>query len=181
MVKGNTDWPAGEAPSGDWPHLLRVGSLIGAVVAVILLAAVLRTGAPERPPVGPGRAAAAPSAPLPGSPAPPAADPVRLEQAVPLARRAAADMARLAASGTEWTAQLALLCDAERVQGILDAHGSHGDLYLLPALHNDAACFRICWGAYADADAARRAADLARPLRAIAATPMPRRVAEVLE
>jgi septal ring-binding cell division protein DamX len=168
----------------DWSHLLSVGGLIGAVLGVLLLAATLRTDAPSSPLL----------APTTPPPTVDAARPIRPTAAVPteasvlppvapvdrLARRASADLERIAQDGDGWTAQLAVLCDPARVAPLIDRFGDRTALHVLPSLHQDNPCFRICWNRYPTRDEAKRAADLPAALRAIEARPLPKQVAEVV-
>jgi len=54
-------------------------------------------------------------------------------------------------------------------------------LHILPSIHRDEACFRICWGQYGTAAAAKAARDLPESLRRIAPSPLPKPVVEVVE
>jgi hypothetical protein len=172
----------------DWKQLLSFGGLAGAVLAILLLGALLSTDSPRTTiqaglgPPAPGADLTTPTAPPPETSrtTPPAdrapADP----PADHLARRALADLERM--TGAQgWTAQLAVLCDAEHVGALTERFGDDDAYYLLPVLHGDTACFRICWNRYPTREQAASAADLPRAMRAIESRPLPKNIAEVVE
>jgi len=163
----------------DWKQLLSFGGLAGAVVAILLLGAALSTDSPPtmiQARLGPP----APGAELTTPTAPPPEEPRTAPPADHLARRALADLERM--TGAQgFTAQLAVLCDAEQVGVLTDRFGDHDAYYLLPVLHGDTACFRICWNRYATREKAASAADLPRAMRAIESRPLPKNIAEVVE
>jgi hypothetical protein len=172
----------------DWPRLLSFAVLVALVVGVLLLGAILQVDPPATATIEP-----APAAPLEHEPpadlvaaseSPPramGANPPPIRGADRLAARATADLARLAAPGNGWTAQLAVLCDPARVERLVDRFGDRSAFHVLPLMHRDDACFRICWNRYATRDDARGAADLPRELREIQRRPLPKSIAEVVE
>ena len=107
--------------------------------------------------------------------------PVRAAPIDALARRASADIDRLAGSGHTWTAQLAMLCDPAGATEFLERRADDPRLYLLPAIHGESACIRVCWGHYASRDAAKQADDLPAALRAMQNDPLPKAIREILE
>jgi hypothetical protein len=168
----------------DWPRLLTFAVLAVLVLGVLLLGAFLRVDstatdagapAPAGPPEPAGAASRRPSPVLPASASTPARD------VDGLTTRATADLARLAAAGDGWTAQLAVLCDPARVQQLVDRFGDRTAFHVLPSMHGDDACFRVCWNRYATRDEARGAADLPRELREVEPRPLPKSIAEVVE
>ena len=169
----------GDVTGRDWTHLLAVGLLFGSVLGVLIGGAVLSVEpAPVRTiALDPGgdRAAPAPE-PRPSDEAPAAGGSVDR-----LAARAEADLERVSTVGAPWTAQLAVLCDAERAHRVFDEFGSATKLYILPTYHDDRACFVFCWNRYANADRAREAADLPRALAEAFSGAFPKQVADVLK
>ena len=166
----------------DWPHLVSFGTLLVAVVGVLLLGALLRT---EVPGVATGERKAPRTSsgvlvagPLETPQHRPAADGATLDR---LARRAEADAGRLGRASAEWTAQLGLFCDPARVRELFEQFGDQVSFHILPSLYRDEACFRICWGQYGTAAEAKAARDLPEPLRQIVPVPLPKPIDEVLE
>lgn len=182
MAKDRDGGQTAGGGAASWPDLLWAALVIGSVLAVLLLGAVLRVASPAADdPLAPALAAAIPDGPEP----PPAAARVPPHPAVqaadPLAVRLERDLDRVAEAPSSWTAQLALLCETQRVRSFLAAHDDAGDsLYLLPAFHDDRPCVLISWGLYPNPERARAATDLPRALRAVQARPFPKRVDEVL-
>ena len=82
-----------------------------------------------------------------------------------LGRRAMADVDRLESSGGEWTSQVGVYCDPQRVSRLVARLEDPSDLYVLPVLLDDRPCFRVCWGHYADHGRAKQARDLPAALR----------------
>ncbi len=165
----------GAGRSEDWPHLFSFGTLLAAVIGVLLLGAMLRTEAPEAQ-IGRSEVPTTSSGVLVAGPseAPHAA----LDR---LAQRARADAGRLGSASDEWTAQLGLFCDPARVWELFEQFGDLASLHILPSLHRDQACFRICWGQYRTAAEAKAARDLPESLRRIVPSPLPKPVDELLE
>jgi hypothetical protein len=181
--------------SGD-PGILSFVMLAGGILVVVLLAAVMRTD----PPVP--QLLAATDAPVVDTQTDPLVEaPANVDTAVPppstddpaeplppesvldrMARRAGADVERLAASAEGWTAQVGVFCDALRVESIVAEFGEQPALLVLPSYHDDRPCFRVCWNRYRARDSAARATDLPDGLRALlSGDPYPRPVTEVLE
>ncbi len=165
----------GDRHGEDWPHLVSFGTLLAAVVGVLLLGAVLRTEVSEADTGGSG-------APTPSSGVL-LAGPREARHATPdrLTRRAQADAGRLSRASDEWTAQLGLFCDPARVRELFEQFGDLASFHILPSVHRDQACFRICWGQYGTAAEAKAAGDLPESLREIMPSPLPKPVVEVLE
>jgi septal ring-binding cell division protein DamX len=146
-------------------------------------------GPPPAPAASPPASALPSRAPTPVEPraaerlptAPPAAPP-RAEPAGAgvLADRAASDSARLASLGPGWTLQLLVACQQETATALVDRSGGAPSLFVLPASVSGRDCWRLCWGAYPDRDAAAAASDLPATLRAGLDRPIPRSIAEVL-
>jgi septal ring-binding cell division protein DamX len=183
----------------DWPRLLKSAALLGAVLGVLLLGAALRTEpprsgtvAPPLPPVDadvaeptPHVRAAEPEPPRGVEPTPPArgtAAPRVAETASdPLVDRAAGDLERFAQAEGAWTAQLHLLCDRERVEGLLERFGHHSAFHVIPTLYEGRPCFRLCWNRYDTRDEARSASDMPAALRDVQPRPTAKSIREVLE
>jgi septal ring-binding cell division protein DamX len=173
----------------DWPRLLSFAALFAAVLGVLLLGAVLRTDRPREAAVERDLATAPVREDSVRVTAAPTAAPRELaDEGLPpsatvnlLAARAATDLERLAAMGSGWTAQLAVLCDRTRVTQLLERFGEHAPFYVLPSLQGDSACFRICWNRYTEREAAQRAADLPPALREIESRPLPKAISEVVQ
>jgi len=149
------------------------------VLGVLLVAAVLRTEVPLN--------AAEPRLPAPAIPSEiRPLEPVTASESPgaivgdPLEQRAVADLEKLAGDPTGWTAQLAVLCDTERVATLVARFGEHESFHVLPSYHREQACYRICWSRYDTLEAARRASDLPAGLRALEARPLPKPITEVL-
>ena len=159
-----------ENRDGDWPHLVSFGTLLAAVVGVLLLGAVLRTEVPE---TGAGASTTNP----PAQDRPPVLD----EDLDGLAQRLRDDVDRLGRVSDEWTAQLGLFCDPLRVRELFDRFGDLAGFHILPSPHGDEVCFRICWGQYRTAAEAKAARDLPESVRKILPAPFPKPVDEVLE
>ena len=104
------------------------------------------------PAPAPATAAARPAA----APATPPGDGHALlaQGALPDAARA---FARSVAAGprSRYTAQLLTACSPENVQKAVGAGGS--DLFILPVSVKGVACYRVCWGLFADRPAAEAA------------------------
>ena len=166
----------GDGAGRDWTHLLAVGLLFGSVLGALIGGAVLsvepapvRTIALDR---NDDRAAPAPARTSTESTA------AGVDR---LAARAEADLERVATAGAPWTAQLAVLCDAERAHRVFDEFASATQLYVLPTYHDGRACFVFCWNRYANADRAREAADLPHALADSFSGAFPKRLADVLK
>jgi hypothetical protein len=172
----------------DWTNLLSFGGLAGAILGVLLLGAALSADPPS-PRAGSPKSTAPIAERIPDQDPPPlTAEPRHAPRpALPaprtsgLAERAAADLGRMATEPEGWTAQLAVMCDAKRVAGLTERFGEHEAFFLLPVLHGDEACFRICWNRYRTREAAAKAADLPRAMREIEPRPLPKAIAEVVE
>jgi septal ring-binding cell division protein DamX len=175
--------PMDEQRWGRASEMLPFAALLTAVIGVLTLGALMRTPGPAPPP----RPVSAPVAAVGGSllsrPAPGrhTLPPRRKAPAARLAARVATDIERLADEADGWTAQIAVLCDAGRAAELIDRFGNHEALYILPSLHGDAACYRLCWNRYATRAAAKAAHDLPAGLRAVEPSPLPKSLAEVLE
>lgn len=154
----------------DWPHLISFGTLLAAVVGVLLLGAVLRTDLPET-----DAGAATTDPPLQHRPQ------LHDEELDGLAQRLQDDVARLRRVSDEWTTQLGLFCDPLRARELFDRFGDLAAFHILPSLHGDRACYRICWGQYGTAAEAKAARDLPQSVREILPAPLPKLVAEILE
>lgn len=166
----------------DWPQLVSFGTLLAAVLGVLLLGAVLRTAVPEADSGGGGAPTTSSGVRVAGPRAAPRQRPTVADAMLDrLARRAQADAGRLGRASDEWTAQLGLFCDPARVQELFEEFGGLTSFHILPSLHRGAACFRICWGHYRTATEARAARDLPQSLRDIVPSPLPKPVDEVLE
>ena len=176
-----------QSSSSDARHLLSVGLPLGIVLSVLILGAALQSG-PATATSGGQSAVADPPLPPPASygqsrstvpsaaetPAPEAT--VRRPEPAPatldgsgaisrLGRRAMADLGRLESSGDEWTSQVGVYCDPQRVSRLVALLEDASDLYVLPVLLEDRPCFRVCWGHYADHGRAKQARDLPAALR----------------
>lgn len=182
----------------DGRHLLVVGLPVGIVLAVLIVGAVLQSG-PS--PKTDQPLAQAEELPLPPPPAyesrqptdsaleenqleadiglePADSPPVRPADSVSrLARRVMEDVDRLESSGDDWTAQIGVYCDDQRVTDLVQAHGKNPKLYVLPVLLDERACFRVCWGHYRTHDGAAGSRDLPAEFRG--EKPLPRRVSTV--
>jgi septal ring-binding cell division protein DamX len=128
------------------------------------LEADIGVGPADAPPVQPQRRQPAPSAR-------PAASVSRL------ARRVMEDVDRLESSDDDWTAQIGVYCEDQRVTDLVQAHGKNPKLYVLPVLLDERACFRICWGHYGTHDGAAGSRDLPAEFRG--EKPLPRRISTV--
>jgi hypothetical protein len=96
-----------------------------------------------------------------------------------LVERALRDARRISGGGVgHWTAQLAVLCDPGGAEALASKAGNDSPLYVLPAEVGERACFRICWGSYGDANAARAAVIPSELLPK--GGPTPKRIAEIL-
>ncbi len=165
----------GDRPGEDWPHLVSLGTLLAAVVGVLLLGAVLHTEVPQANTGGSGAPTTSSGVLVAG---PREARHATLDR---LAQRAQADAGRLGRASDEWTAQLGLFCDPARVRELFEQFGDLPAFHILPSVHRDQACFRICWGQYGTAAEAKAAGDLPESLREIMPSPLPKPVNEVLE
>jgi septal ring-binding cell division protein DamX len=189
----------------DWPHLLSAGAHVGAVFGILVAGAMLQTPPGARGPAAVAdrlpstvasalpeerRAPIAPLEPRAGQePAPSrlAAGPAVVQTASPavadessgLARRAKLDAERLARLGDGYTLQAAMLCDPAGVRAHLDRHGNREPFHVLPVDRAGRSCYRLCWGHYPTAEAARRAKDLPGTLASAGVFPTP--VSAVLE
>jgi hypothetical protein len=179
--RGTTEGTTGDRNGS---HLLSVGLLVGSIGGALILGAALENDAPSGEKIRAGRVVGQPLPDTrPTPPPPPAPEPAdpsvsRVEVATLRAER---DLERVTDSAGSWTAQLALLCDAARVGRIVDEYGSMPELYVLPAYHDDKACFLVCWGLYDRADGARSAAGLPSSLRSALSDPYPKRLTDVFE
>jgi len=96
-----------------------------------------------------------------------------------LAHRVMQDVDRLESTGNAWTAQIGVYCDDQHVSELVDRHGNDSDLFVLPVLLDERACFRICWGHYASEERASQARGLPASFRG--EKPLPRRISTVTE
>ena len=172
----------------DWRHVLPAATLLGAVIVTLLIGAVLQVD--ETPParsIEPPPAErhaetldpdpvssfpeteAAPSYPEPG------------RDILDLARRAHRDEQRLAGSGGTWTLQFMMACDPANVVPPAKSLASEQDFYLLSKMHDERACFRLCWGSFASRDLALAANGIPATLSGLAERPQPLPVAKVLQ
>ena len=146
---------------------------IVAAGAVLVLGLVLRTDAPLDGP----SPTAQPEAPAPAAvpdrmpeaatrsepdatvaePARPAAVPPPAGPGTRLVERALRDARRASPSAGVWTAQVAVLCDASGAEVLVSKFENDARLFVVPAEIGDRSCFRICWGSFPDAGAARAA------------------------
>jgi len=174
--RGTTE---GTTDERHWSHLLSVGLLVGSIGCALILGAALKDDAPSGEEMSVDRAVPqsvhdAPLSPL----TPPAVEGSPVDVAT---LRAEHDLDRVSGSPEHWTAQLALLCDADRVGRIVDEFGAKPELYVLPAYHDGKACFLVCWGLYDHIDGARSAGDLPAALRSALSDPYPKRLTDVFE
>ena len=173
--RGTTE---GTTDERHWSHLLSVGLLVGSIGCALILGAALRNDVPS----GEEMAVVRNDQPTPPAPpAPPAPSPVEGSPVDVATLRAERDLDRVSGSPASWTAQLALLCDADRVGRIVDEFGAKPELYVLPAYHDGKACFLVCWGLYDHIDGARSAGDLPAALRSALCDPYPKRLTDVFE
>jgi hypothetical protein len=173
------------------------GAVLVAVAAVLILGAVLQSG-PETEPVLPDEqymglvepeAVPAEMPPRPES-EPPAATPMPPRNDAPppaapsapragsldLARRAAEDRTRLAASGPQWTLQFVSLCDPANARSLLESLGASQELHVIRA----GDCYRFCWGRYANRDRAVARRDAVARATGVAGPATPKRIEEAL-
>lgn len=188
-------------PTPDGRHLLRVALPVAIVLGVLIVGAVLQsdpspdTNPPlarnQDPPLPPpsanessswsdsdqddnplevesGGAAVETSATVPST-----------DRLSDLARRVMEDVDRLESTGDDWTSQIGVFCDDERVSELVGRHGDRAELFVLPVLLDDRPCFRICWGHYTTHDQAAQARDLPAALRGDPS--LPRRISTVTE
>jgi septal ring-binding cell division protein DamX len=173
---------AKRGPLDERRRLIAAASLFGAVLVVLTLGAALRTEPPPEessvPIADPRSSAPAPAeaAAVPeargdtDTPAPlaqrPAAVPVAPPEPRPaaaggsLAGRARSDRDRLRGSGGRFTVQLTMLCDPDNARTAIGEFGASAKLFLLPFTYNGQPCYRLCWGSYADQEAAENADDM---------------------
>jgi len=193
-----------KADPNDGRHLISVGLPLGTVLGVLILGALLQSGPSEAVGVTPSPLAeqlppppsyaARPQTPPGNEPAtrvdiaprPAAAPPrpthqtsTRDNSVSRLGRRALKDVDRLASARNRWTSQVGVYCDAAHVSAMVEQFQGETSLYLLPALIEDRACFRVCWGRYDDQNEARRARDLPAALRG--GGTFPRRISSVIQ
>lgn len=196
------------AGAQDWRRFASTAALIATVLGTLLIGAVLqrdgtaRSGEPVAPRVAStadGSTSGRPAAELPrgagesivATPPPSAsAPPEPAHSDAPLAGtivgdaelvdRAIEDERRLAASGSGYTLQYAVLCDAQNARGRLARLADERQFYLLTMLRKDQACFRLCWGFYDSAEQALAAADAPPALAEISSNPRPLSSAEAL-
>lgn len=146
--------------SRDREHVLSAGIPLGSVLLVLLVGAVLRVD-----PVARDLIVAHAGDPVPRAVA-------ALED---VALRATRDVERLETRAGEHALQLAMLCDAASVARTIEPYSTDERLFVVAVDRDDQLCFRILWGTYPDADAARAARDVPSGGRAF-----PKPVAEVL-
>ncbi len=177
-------------PADGWRKFVPFVGLVGAVVGVLILGAMLRSGVrdplpvPERRPpsdeaksLTPGPSGRAQDHVPPTLPASTTPDPPQLNE---LARRAQSDLDRLSSSRQAWTLKLATVCDPANAQRWLDQVGDESKLFFVPILIDDRACFRLSWGRFDSRDRAA-AARLPAALRSFAAVePSPSSVEQIL-
>jgi hypothetical protein len=174
----------------DWKHLLLAGSLVGAVLATLILGAVLQvdsdTVTAQREQDLIARTTPAMPTPLQVEP-PPREAPAQPEPATPVPadpltadRRGRDDLRRAAPAATEWTLKFMVSCLPETAEGVLREIGDDPALYLLPVRLDGRACFRICWGRLGSREAALAARGIPAPLAQLNAEPVPRRIADLL-
>jgi septal ring-binding cell division protein DamX len=168
--RGRSGTSEGEYRTGGWPHAVRALFVVSAVTLTLLVGAVLRAPARDL-----SRAA------VPKPPETYRVEPLPELKASGdvLAVRVQDDTER-GPAGEGFTAQLALLCDAERARGLASDFASEDRLYVLPVDHAGQSCYQISWGRYPTAEAARRASDLPVALRHLAAQPYPKRWSEIV-
>jgi len=190
-----------QSGSSDARHLLSVGLPLGTVLGVLILGAALQSGAPEAASSGQS-AVADPPLPPPASyeqrrrtvpapdetpspeatvrrPAPAPAPPDAGDAISRLGHRAMADVGRLESSGDEWTSQVGVYCDPQRVSRLVAQLEVPSDLYVLPVFLDDRPCFRVCWGHYADRGLAKQARGLPAALRGNGT--FPQRISSVVQ
>jgi septal ring-binding cell division protein DamX len=183
--------------TSDGRHLVAVGLPLGTVLGILILGALLQSGPSHA--VGDGPAPIADPLPPPPSyvvsrqlppdtePAPTvaSADPadganVAHDSSVSaLGRRALEDVDRLSSATNRWTSQVGVFCDTAHVATLVQQFQDSTSLFVLPAMIQDQACFRVCWGRYDDQDRARQARDLPAALRG--GGTFPRRISSVLQ
>ena len=96
-----------------------------------------------------------------------------------LVERADDDIRRFEGSPDDWTLQVGAFCNADSVQSLLDRHGASNEFHLIPFASGERACFRVCWGRYADR-ASGGQAELPVGLSRRDDPPRVRRIGEVL-
>lgn len=159
--------------------------MLGSVILTLLIGAVLQVDEnPHDPPAAGLAGTLEPVAPAPPSlpateTAPAYAEPGR--DILELARRAHRDEQRLARSGGSWTLQFMMACDPANVVTPAKSLASEQDFYLLSKMHDDRACFRLCWGSFASRDLALAANDIPASLSGLAERPQPLPVSKVLQ
>jgi len=89
------------------------------------------------------------------------------------------ESARLVDDSSGWTLQFMLTCDDAKAQRVLQELGGDPRLHLLPTVHNDRSCLRICWNQYSSHDEAVADRDLPAALLALAPKPMPRKLTDL--
>jgi hypothetical protein len=174
----------GTASEPRWPHLLSVGLLVGSISGALILGAAFKSDAPSGEQLGVGHPVPQPvhdTRPSPTAPSPLEASLVEGGLAERATLRAERDLERVSETPGSWTAQLALLCDADRVGQIVDEFGAEPELYILPAYHDGKACFLVCWGLFDHIDGARTADGLPSALRSALSDPYPKRLTDVFE
>lgn len=184
--------PAAPPPATSLRQAVSSAGLLVVVLAILLGSRLLRSGPPEhRPaPKPPPLPSLSSSVTLEGfaslervvdpAPAPPVPKPEPDAALVALAERAAADAARLAGRKGGWTVQVSRHCSTALVQEKLRRHGGAKELLLVPAEQDDRACFIVCWGTYADRQAATRAAATVPAALKGDGKPFAKSIAEVL-
>jgi hypothetical protein len=185
--RGKTSKRSASASSAERRRLWMAAGLLGAVLALLLTGAVLEIDPAEHPPalgsagVGGTGAAGREGAPIrsaaegahPGSPD----GPTLLAR---LGRRALDDARRLGADPGQFTLQLAVACQADTVDALVERVRDESDLYVLPMTLDGRSCFRVCWGSFDTSERARRQV-LPPGLATVVERPLVREIAEVLE
>ena len=157
--------------------LASAAGLAAVVLGVLVLGAVLHSRVPDEVSPAPEADDDVPAAAE--ASAAPAPTPPTAREAVDL--RAAADAARLAEDRSSFTLQALVACQPATVQAAMArAHPAGGETFVLPAEVEGAPCWRVVWGRFPSADAARLAA-LPDELRPTEGTTAPvRRIGDLL-
>lgn len=158
----------GRGKAAGWREWLPSAGLLSIVLTLLMLGAVLETD-PETAETTPAQD---PAPPAPASTAAPAAG--------GLDERARRDLERAGAADGPWTLQLLYSCDRDNASRLVQRFGDEDRLMVIPLTDGGRACWRFCWGRFADRAVAVSDPRLPPHLRSAFERPQPRRIEELL-
>lgn len=161
--------PNGPPSTEEWRSLIPTGLVVGSVLLAFVLAAAWQLHEPETKTTAVRQETQLPVA-VETRPAEPTQEAPEYDE---LARRAASDRDRLAASTAAWTLQFSVACDPNNVRAQSRALTGEAEFYLLTKNHDDRECFRFCWGAFDSRDQAAAQHRFPAALAAMTARPLP--------